>query len=198
MIEGHHFLWGAGTAPYQVEGGIINNDWDFFTSSESIKKRISRLTRPNIFYKSTETFLQTAGNATNFWDPRYYEKDFDLARDLGLNAFRIGIEWARIEPERGHWDQEAIEHYKEMIKAMRIRGLMPVITLNHITLPRWVLTPPSNFTKRSLKIYCHVHLMIFRSGIHHCLILIGNLLEVGKIMKPSKNSQSTWKGWHRS
>ena len=148
MIEGHHFLWGAGTAPYQVEGGIINNDWDFFTSSESIKKRISRLTRPNIFYKSTETFLQPAGNATNFWDPRYYEKDFDLARDLGLNAFRIGIEWARIEPERGHWDQEAIEHYKEMIKAMRIRGLMPVITLNHITLPRWVLTPPSNFTKR--------------------------------------------------
>lgn len=149
MKEGRIFLWGASTAPYQVEGGITNNDWDFFTSSERIKKRISRLTKPNIFYKKNiEIFLQPAGDATKFWDSRYYEKDFDLARGLGLNAFRIGIEWARIEPERGHWGQEAIEHYKEMIRTMRIKGLTPVITLNHVTLPRWVLTPPSNFTKR--------------------------------------------------
>jgi beta-glucosidase/6-phospho-beta-glucosidase/beta-galactosidase len=65
-----------------------------------------------------------------------------------LNTFRIGIEWARIEPQKGQWDQGAIEHYKRMITTMRERGLMPVITLNHITLPRWVLTPPNKFTKR--------------------------------------------------
>ena len=41
MKKNHHFLWGAPTAPYQVEGGITNTDWDFFTRSEPIKKRIS-------------------------------------------------------------------------------------------------------------------------------------------------------------
>jgi beta-glucosidase/6-phospho-beta-glucosidase/beta-galactosidase len=92
--------------------------------------------------------LKPAGDAAKFWNPKYYEKDFDLARSLGLNTFRIGIEWARIEPERGQWDQDAIDHYVEMIRAMRERGLMPVISLNHATLPLWVLTPPSNFKKR--------------------------------------------------
>jgi beta-glucosidase/6-phospho-beta-glucosidase/beta-galactosidase len=143
------FLWGAATSSYQVEGGVTNNDWDFFARSEPIKNRISTLTKPSIFYKSsTKIVLKPAGDAAKFWNPKYYEKDFDLARSLGLNTFRIGIEWARIEPERGQWDQDAIEQYKEMVRAMRKRGLMPVISLNHVTLPLWILTPPTNFKKR--------------------------------------------------
>jgi beta-glucosidase len=143
------FLWGVSTASYQVEGGITNNDWDYFTRSEEIRNRISRLTTPSIFYKGGhQVLLQPAGDAVRFWDPKYYKRDFDLARSLGLNAFRISIEWARIEPERGQWDQEAIDHYKEMIKAMVERGLKPVISLHHTTLPLWVLTPPRTFTKK--------------------------------------------------
>jgi beta-glucosidase len=111
------FLWGVATASYQVEGGITNNDWDYFTRSEEIKSRISRLTAPSTFYKgSRQVLLQPAGDAVRFWDPRYYEKDFDLAKSLGLNTFRISIEWARIEPERDEWDQDGIDHYKEMIR----------------------------------------------------------------------------------
>jgi len=58
------FLWGASTSSYQVEGGIVNNDWDFFTRSDSIKKRLSSLTKPNLLYKdSTQVHLQAAGDA---------------------------------------------------------------------------------------------------------------------------------------
>ena len=71
-----------------------------------------------------------------------------LIKRLRLNIFRIGIEWVRIEPEKGHWDENAINHYKEMIMTLRERGLIPVISLNHATLPLWVLTPPSQFTKK--------------------------------------------------
>jgi len=41
-----NFLWGASTSSYQVEGGISNNDWDFFARNEKIKKRISKITTP--------------------------------------------------------------------------------------------------------------------------------------------------------
>ena len=142
------FLWGVSIASYQVEGGITNNDWDFFTRSDQIKKRVSTITKPSIFYKSSaQIVLRPAEDAVKFWDPQYYKKDFELARNLGLNTFRISIEWARIEPEKDRWDQEAIDHYKEMIRVMRDSGLTPVISLNHVTLPLWILTPPSEFTK---------------------------------------------------
>jgi beta-glucosidase len=142
------FLWGVSIASYQVEGGITNNDWDFFTRSDQIKKRVSTITKPSIFYKSSsQIVLRPAEDAVKFWDPQYYKKDFELARNLGLNTFRISLEWARIEPEKDRWDQEAIDHYKEMIRVMRDSGLTPVISLNHVTLPLWILTPPSEFTK---------------------------------------------------
>ena len=143
------FLWGASTSSYQVKGGIKNNDWEFFTRSEPIKNRISSLTKPSLLYKdSTQVRLQPAGDAAKAWDPHYHQNDFDLARKLGMNAFRIGIEWARIEPQRDQWDQHAIDHYRQMVRSMIERGLMPIITLNHLTLPLWVLTPPSKFTKK--------------------------------------------------
>ncbi|HYZ60648.1 MAG TPA: family 1 glycosylhydrolase, partial [Nitrososphaeraceae archaeon] len=62
------FLWGVSTSSYQVEGGITNNDWDFFTRSQQINKRISNISKPSIFYKgSTHVDLQPAGDAAKFW-----------------------------------------------------------------------------------------------------------------------------------
>jgi beta-glucosidase len=149
LLQTHDFLWGASTSSYQVEGGITNNDWSYFTTSESIRRRISSLTKPSLIYKdSTKVFLQPAGDAAKAWDPQYYLNDFDLAKKLGMNSFRIGIEWARIEPDKDQWDQGAIDHYKQMIRSMRERGLKPVITLNHLTLPLWISTPPNSFTKK--------------------------------------------------
>jgi beta-glucosidase/6-phospho-beta-glucosidase/beta-galactosidase len=148
-MEGHNFLWGAATSSYQVEGGITNNDWDFYTRSKAIKDRISILTRPSIFYKNiTHVTIQPAGEAVKAWDPQYYLKDFDIAKSLGMNAFRISLEWARIEPKKNVWNHTDINHYKDIIRAMRERGLTPVVTLNHLTLPLWVLTPPIEFTKK--------------------------------------------------
>jgi beta-glucosidase len=92
--------------------------------------------------------LQPAGQAVKFWEQRYYENDFKLAKNLGMNAFRISLEWARIEPRKDHWNQEAIDHYKKMLKSMRETGLTPIATLNHFTLPLWVLTPPNSITKK--------------------------------------------------
>ena len=148
----YKFLWGVATSSYQVEGGISNNDWEYFTRSDHIKRRISSLTKPSIFYKGrTQIHLQSAGEAVKFWKPEYYENDFQLVKSLGMNAFRISLEWARIQPKRDQWDQEAIEYYKKMLRSMREAGLTPIVTLNHFTLPLWVLTPPNRITKNIVK-----------------------------------------------
>jgi len=136
------FLWGASTASYQVEGGITNNYWHYFITSEVIRKRVSALKR------SDSSNLVPAGDAARTWDPEYYWRDFELAKKLGFNSFRISLEWSRIEPEQGQWDQKALSHYAEMIRSIRDAGLTPIITLNHLTLPLWVLTPPAHFAKK--------------------------------------------------
>lgn len=108
------FLWGAATASYQVEGGIENNDW-------------AKAAR--------DGKVPPAGGACDFWNR--YESDFDIAKSLGHNCHRISIEWARIEPREGEFDEAAIEHYRKIITAMRDRRLKPFITLWHFTLPQW-------------------------------------------------------------
>jgi beta-glucosidase len=148
------FLWGVSTSSYQTEGGIFNNDWHFFTTSNAIKNRVSCITKPNLLYKgSRQIKLEPAVNAAMTWYPEIYLKDFDNAKSLGMNAFRISIEWSRIQPNRGEWNEDAINHYKHMIISMRKKGLTPIITLNHLTLPLWVCTPPSKIPK---KFYQHL------------------------------------------
>ena len=66
-----------------------------------------------------------------------YELDFDIARKLNLNAFRFSIEWSRIEPQEGVWDAAEIQHYRDYIAALKKRGLEPMATLFHWTMPTW-------------------------------------------------------------
>ncbi|MCA9365799.1 glycoside hydrolase family 1 protein [Candidatus Kaiserbacteria bacterium] len=108
------FYWGAATASYQVEGGIENCDW----AQAARDGRVPECGRSCDHYNR-------------------YEQDFDLAKQLGHNAHRFSIEWARIEPKAGEFNQREIDHYKAVIKALKIRGLKPYVTLWHFTLPQW-------------------------------------------------------------
>lgn len=108
------FYWGAATAAYQVEGGIDNTDWA---------------------KAATEGRVPPCGVATDHF--HRYEEDFDLAKSLGHTAHRFSVEWARIEPEEGKYSEEAILHYREVLKALHARGLRPFVTIWHFTLPLW-------------------------------------------------------------
>ena len=65
-----------------------------------------------------------------------------------MNSFRFSVEWSRIEPEEGTWNAEAIQHYKDYVKALKKRGIEPVLTLFHYTLPVW-FSERGGFEKRS-------------------------------------------------
>ncbi len=108
------FFWGSATASYQVEGGIDNNDWA---------------------HESSKGNVPVCGEATDHYSR--FENDFDLAQSLKHNAHRFSIEWSRIEPEEGRFDEREIEHYREVIRALKRRGIEPFVTLWHFTLPIW-------------------------------------------------------------
>ena len=108
------FYWGAATASYQVEGGIENCDW-----AEAAR----------------DGRVPPCGRACDHYNR--YEEDFDIAKSLGHNAHRLSVEWARIEPEEGKFDEAAIAHYRKVLLALRERGLKPYLTLWHFTLPLW-------------------------------------------------------------
>ena len=109
------FLWGAATASYQVEGGIDTCDW-----SEAAR----------------EGRVPLCGTACDHY--HRFREDFDLAKELGHTTHRLSVEWARIEPEEGKYSAEAIEHYREVLRALRERGMEPSVTLLHFTLPLWL------------------------------------------------------------
>jgi len=79
---------------------------------------------------------EPSGPACDHW--RRYRSDFDLAQSIGHNAHRFSIEWSRIEPEEGRWDDAALEHYRDVLAALHARGMEPVVTLFHYTMPRWM------------------------------------------------------------
>ena len=132
------FLWGVGTSAYQVEGNITGNDWHVFTTSPEIKKRIKLLSS----FITREIDLEPAGEAVHHGNIEVLKEDLDRARSLGINAYRFSIEWSRIQPDPGSIDGEALQYYHDVIEEMHKRDLKPIVTLNHLSLPKWVLTPP--------------------------------------------------------
>ena len=120
------FLWGAATSAHQVEGDN-HNDWSEWEKSPA---RVAELKQQG---KDPADFI--SGKACDSYNR--YAEDFDIAKELGHNVHRFSIEWSRIEPEEGKFDEEAIEHYKSLIDALRERGIEPMVTLWHFTNPVW-------------------------------------------------------------
>lgn len=113
------FLWGSATSAYQVEGGNTRCDWFHF---EGEPGRIERGER--------------CGASARHYD--LFEQDFRMAGEMGQNAHRFSLEWSRIEPEKAHWDPEAVAHYREVFRSLRRNRLAPMVTLHHFTNPLWV------------------------------------------------------------
>ena len=134
------FLWGAATAGYQVEGDICNNDWDFFTSDAVIHARVATL---GTLASPPERFrLRPAGPAVHHANLNVLKDDLDRCRALGMNAYRFSVEWSRIEPHPGDLRVDVLDnYYVQVVREIKARHMEPVLTLHHMTLPHWVLTP---------------------------------------------------------
>jgi beta-glucosidase len=111
------FLWGAAISAHQSEGNDVNSDsWLLEHSPETVYK-------------------EPSGDACDSY--HRYEQDFAIAKSIGLNCYRFGIEWSRIEPEPGSFSRAELDHYIKVLASCRAHGLLPIVTYNHFTVPRW-------------------------------------------------------------
>ncbi|MDD5748714.1 MAG: family 1 glycosylhydrolase [Actinomycetota bacterium] len=121
------FMFGVANAPFQVEGGYNGN-------KEPLNNWV-RLERKGK--------VERSGEAIRFWTD--YPEQLELARSTGINAFRLGIDWSRIQPITElktdlipRFDRAAIEAYSDMLAAIMKAGMEPVVTLHHFTHPYWL------------------------------------------------------------
>jgi beta-glucosidase len=112
-----NLLIGAATSAYQIEGAI-DNDWMEWEGA-------SRLKVPGVRCGRGIAHLER------------WEEDLGLLQDLRAEIYRYSVEWSRIEPKEGEFDEGALRHYARLTDSLRRRGILPVVTLHHFTHPRW-------------------------------------------------------------
>lgn len=118
------FWWGTSTASYQNEDrGVrpdspwyFKTDWDIFAEEGRIPPR--------------------GDDATFSWTR--FDKDVRALKRLGVSHYRFGIEWGRVEPRPGVFNQAAIAQYVRMARTLRANGIEPIVTLWHFTFPAWL------------------------------------------------------------
>ena len=133
------FLWGSATASHQVEGNTFNNwsEWEKKNAERLAKEAENRPTwQKNKFPEMLTSENYISGKSSDHY--HLYESDFDLLREGQQKAYRFSIEWSRIEPEEGKFDQNEVEHYKKVLQSLRERGIEPFVTMWHWTHPVWL------------------------------------------------------------
>jgi beta-glucosidase len=112
------FLWGTATSAHQIEGGNTN-DWTRFEAQPG-----------------TIEGGDTSAVATDHWNRM--PEDVALMKAISANAYRFSIEWSRLEPTEGAWNEEAWTRYQDLLRMLREAEIAPVVTLLHFTLPVWL------------------------------------------------------------
>jgi beta-glucosidase len=134
-------LLGCATAATQIEGGDKNNSWYEWSAQGKIKENGTTL------------------RANNHWE--LYEDDVKLMAQMGMECYRLGVEWSRIEPSRGEFKSEAIAHYRRELELLLKYNIRPLLTLHHFSNPLWFEKMGAFTSPESVKIFTEfVHYVV--------------------------------------
>lgn len=112
------FLWGSATSAFQTEGGFVDNEWNNSVARGNVKDGSS------------------PADSVHFW--KNFNAYISLMKRMHHSLFRMSVEWARIEPSEGTFDERALRHYRDILKALNAAGIQPVVDLHHHSNPMWL------------------------------------------------------------
>lgn len=129
------FTWGTATSAYQIEGAVDQDGrgpsiWDTFAAQKGAI--------------ADQSSGAIACNHYGLW-----QKDIDLMKSLGLNAYRFSTAWPRILPQgRGTPNQKGLDFYSNLVDSLLEAGITPWLTLYHWDLPQ-ALQDKGGWTNRA-------------------------------------------------
>lgn len=162
------FLLGAATAAHQVEGNNVHSDYWAMEHMEF------------------SSFNEPSGDAVDHY--HRYEEDIKLLADAGLNTYRFSIEWARVEPQPGAFDEAEINHYRDVLLCCKKYGVEPIVTMHHFSSPKWLIEQggwEAEATVEKFAYYCRTMAEKLGDELHYvCTINEANMgLQVAAIAK---------------
>lgn len=122
------FLFGSATSAFQTEGYDFNTDWHEWEKT------------------GATTDHMTDHPAADSWHK--WPEDIELLNKTHQNAYRFSVEWARIEPEEGKFDEAAVDHYRQILLELKKNNITSMVTLHHFTLPLWLAKKGGVINKR--------------------------------------------------
>ncbi len=141
------FIWGSATAGHQIEGDNIHS--------------------ANYHNEIRQNYPERSGKACNHWE--LYPEDIELMQTLGHQAYRFSINWARIEPEEGRWDESALDRYLDILTRLKNAGIKAYVTLSHGGHPEW-FAKLGDFNQRN-------NLKYFERYLRHVIPRIKDLVD---------------------
>ncbi|MFI1917349.1 family 1 glycosylhydrolase [Nocardia sp. NPDC020380] len=112
---GPDFLWGVAASGFQSEGHAPDSNWSRYVAAG----------------KTADPYRDSVDFFTNF------RSDIQLAKQLGVKVYRMGIEWARVQPQPGVWDENGLRFYDQVISDITAAGMRPMLTIDHWVFPGW-------------------------------------------------------------
>ena len=130
------FWWGIASSSFQNENrtekpgdpNFFKTDWDLFAEAKRVPPK--------------------GDEAVSSWT--HFDRDLEALKKIGVNHYRFGIEWARIEPSPGRYNEAALRRYVDMARQLKAAGIEPVVTLWHFTFPSWMVDPKKSTRSRWL------------------------------------------------
>lgn len=153
------FVFGVATAAYQIEAGNGASDWAEWERLGKVKNGDRADDGP----RSDELF----------------QADLAALSELNVAAYRLSIEWARVFPTRESFEAltpnpEALAYYRSVLLALRTRGIAPMVTLQHFTLPNWL---QSSVGTGAVGLSNPAFILLFESWAKFCAEEFGDLVD---------------------
>lgn len=143
------FILGVATASTQIEGGRVGSNWNDFCERKKTADG-SDVARANQHYEKME-------------------EDIALLKRMKIQGYRMSLEWARLEPDEGHFSKEAFEHYRAELQLLKDAGIQPLVTLYHFSHPMW-FERKGAFTKKE-------NIPLFLRYVEKCIRELGALCD---------------------